>query len=83
MRASFELKILASNLAEARLDAYRHIAAFVDCSPEEVPEKADVELKIKTLDLSEDSKSPQWSKSTDLYEVTVYGTLKQSVIRPL
>jgi hypothetical protein len=83
VRASFELKILAATLTEARADAYRHIAAFAECEPAEVPEKADVELKIKTLDLSEDAKVPVWSRTTDLYEVTVYGTLKQSVLRPL
>lgn len=83
MRASFELKILASTLTEARLDAYKHIAAFIECEPEDVSEKADIELKVKTLDTNEDSKTPRWSESTDLYEVTVFGTLKQSVIRPL
>lgn len=83
MRASFELKISASTLSEAQAKAYEHIAAFAECSPEEVSEKADIELKIKTLDLSLDSETPVWSELTDLYEVTVYGTLKQSVLRPL
>ena len=83
MRASFELKLLAATLSEARAEAYKHIAAFAECTPEEVPEKADVELKVKTVDLSVDSETPQWSELTDLYEVTVYGTLKQSVLRPL
>ena len=83
MRASFELKISAATLSEAQAEAYRHIAAFAECSPEEVPEKADIELKVKTLDISTDSETPVWSELTDMYEVTVYGTLKQSVLRPL
>ena len=82
MRASFELKVLASNLMEARLEAYKHIGAFIECDAAEVAEKVDVELKVKTLDTSETSK-PHWSETTDLYEVTVYGTLKHSVVRPL
>ena len=83
MRASFELTIRAATLSEARLKAYEHIGAFVGCSPEDVPEKADVELKVKTIDLNEDSKDSTWFETKDLYEVVVYGTLKQSVIRPL
>lgn len=83
MRASFELKISAATLTDARAEAYRHIAAFAECAPEDVPEKADIELKVKTLNLSVDSDTPVWSELTDLYEVTVYGTLKQSVLRPL
>lgn len=82
MRASFELKLIVSTLTEARSEAYRHIAAFVECEPSEVPEKADIELKIKTLDLSDDSKKPQWSEDTNLYEVTAYGSLKNSVLKP-
>jgi hypothetical protein len=83
MRTSFELTIRAANFSEARSKAYEHIGAFVGCDPLDVPEKADVELKVKTINLSEDSKSSKWSDTTDLYEVIVYGTLKQSVLRPL
>ncbi len=82
MRANFELKVLAATLFEARTEAYKHIAAFLECEPSEVPDKADVELKIKTLDVSEGAEKPVWSRSTDFYEVTVFGTLKQSVIKP-
>lgn len=82
MRASFELTIRAATLSEARSKAYEHIGAFVGCNPEDVPEKAEVELKVKTIDLSEDSKSSKWSETTDLYEVVIYGTLKQSVLKP-
>jgi hypothetical protein len=82
MRASFELKLEVSNLMTARLEAYKHIGAFIECDPSEVADKVDIELKVKTLDTSDSSK-PKWSEETDLYEVTVYGTLKQSVIRPL
>ena len=82
MRASFELKLTVSTLTEARLEAYRHIAAFLECDPSEVSDKAEIELKVKTLDISDDPKTPQWSEDTNLYEVTVYGTLKQNVLRP-
>ena len=83
MRASFELNLLASDLIEAKATAYEHIGAFLKCDPAEVPERADVELKIKTINISDDAKKPLWSESTDLYEITVYGTLKHSVVRPL
>lgn len=83
MRTSFELKILAPNLAAASSESQKHIASFIGCSTEEVLDKVDVELKVKTIDLSEDSKNPSWSDSTELYEVTVYASLKQGIFKPL
>lgn len=83
MRTSFELKILADTLSYARTEAYRRIAAFIECDLAEVVEKVDVELKVKTMDTSEDSEnSAAVSRSDTTYEVTVFGTLKQSVIKP-
>jgi hypothetical protein len=81
MRASFELKILSPNLTEAAQKAYSHMAAFIGCNPSEVLDRAEVELKVKTINTGDDKK-PNWSEATDMYEVTVYGTLKQSVLRP-
>jgi hypothetical protein len=83
LRASFELNLLASTLIEAKKAAYEHISSFLECEPSDVPDRADVELRIKTIDIGEDTKKPLWSESTDLYEITVYGTLKQGVVRPL
>jgi hypothetical protein len=54
----------------------------LECDPSEVSDKAEIELKVKTLDISDDAKKPRWSEETSLYEVTVYGTLKQNVLRP-
>jgi hypothetical protein len=82
LRASFELKILAANITEARIEAYKHIASFIECEPSEVPDKADVEVKIKTIDIGDDPKRPLWSESTEMYEVTVFGTVKHSIVRP-
>jgi len=84
VRTSFELKILADTISYARTEAYRHIAAFIECDLADVVEKVDVEFKVKTMDISENSEDgPVWSRSNDLYEVTVFGTLKQSVLKPL
>lgn len=82
MRTSFELKILASNLDDAKAAANSHISLFVGCKLSEVSDRVDVELKVRTIDIGEDSKKPLWSESTDLYEVTVFATLKQGVIKP-
>lgn len=83
MRTSFELKILTPTLSKASSEAQKHIASFIGCSPEEVLDRVDIELKVKTVDLAEGSKSPSWSDSTELYEVTVYASLKQGIFKPL
>lgn len=82
MRTSFELKVLAATLLEAKLEVYKHVVAFAGCDPKDVPEKVELEFKVKTLDVSEDSNKSVWSKSTEMYEITVFGVLKQSVLKP-
>jgi hypothetical protein len=81
MRTSFELKIAAANITEAHELALREVASFLEIQDEEVLDAVNLELKVsypegKTLTEIEDNMdSPKLI-------VTVYGSVKQSVIKP-
>jgi hypothetical protein len=81
MRTSFELKIAAANITEAQELALREVASFLEILDDEVLDAVNLELKVsypegKTLTEIEDNMdSPKLI-------VTVYGSVKQSVIKP-
>jgi hypothetical protein len=81
MRTSFELKIAAANITEAKELAIRDVASFLEILDDEVLDSVNLELKVsypegKTLTEIEDNMdSPK-------LVVMVYGSVKQSVIKP-
>jgi hypothetical protein len=81
MRTSFELKIAAANITEAQELALREVASFLEILDDEVLDAVNLELKVsypegKTLTEIEDNMdSPKLI-------VTVYGSVKQSVVKP-
>lgn len=82
MRTSFEFKIVSNNLEEAKTIATAKVAKFLGIAESEVSDQVSLELKVaypeaKTLvDIEAISK-------TEEFVVTVYGSVKQSVVRPL
>jgi hypothetical protein len=81
MRASFELKMVASTLAEARARAATELAKFLDIPEEEVSEKVSIELKV-SYPKADTVQEIETSVDSGIFQVTVFGTLKQSIAKP-
>ena len=81
MRTSFELKIAAANITEARELAIRKVGSFLEIPDDEVLDAVGLEIKVsypegKTLaEIEENMDTPKLI-------VTVYGSVKQSVVKP-
>jgi hypothetical protein len=81
MRTSFELKIAAANITEAHELALRDVASFLEIQDEEVLDAVNLELKVSypegtTLaEIEENMDTPKLI-------VTVYGSVKQSIVKP-
>ena len=81
MRTSFELKIAAKHLSDAKETAIREIASFLEIDEDEVLNVVSIELKVsypeaKTLtEITEAMDAP-------MVVVTVYGSVKQSIVKP-
>lgn len=78
MRASFELKLYANSLAEAKTAAEALVAKFLEIDPEQLKTVVDIELKVRTYELKDDQPEPEGD-----FEVIVYGHLKNSILKPL
>lgn len=81
MRTSFELKIIASTLEEAKKTAIEEISAFLGINEDEVLDNVSIELKVS---YGEVKTREEISKEMDYLDfvVTVYGSVKQSVVKP-
>ncbi len=81
MRTSFELKILASTLDEAKKIAATEVAEFLGISEKEVEEKVSLELKVSYPEAETVSEIEE-IVAARVFLVTIYGSLKQSVAKP-
>jgi hypothetical protein len=81
VRTSFELKIIASTLEEAKKTAIEEISAFLGINEDEVLDNVSIELKVS---YGEVKTREEISKEMDYLDfvVTVYGSVKQSVVKP-
>ena len=81
MRTSFELKIAAIDITEAKQEAIKKVAKFLNLPEEDVLDHVNIELKVsypesKTLiEIGENMDS-------EYFVVTVFGSVKQSVAKP-
>jgi hypothetical protein len=76
MRVHFELKYGAETLEQARVEAYKRIAAFMDVTETAVPTLVDIELKVTVPDPEKDL------DFTANFAVTAYGNVKNSIAKP-
>ena len=81
MRTSFELKLLASNLEEAKQAAIEEIAAFLNIKQEEVLDQVGIELKVSYAEAKTREEIAEEVEKLD-FVVTVFGSVKQSVVKP-
>lgn len=81
MRTSFELKLLAETLDEAKDKATKEVARFLGIQTAEVPEQVSLELKV-SYPKAESIPEIEQSVESGIFQITVYGSLKQSVTKP-
>lgn len=81
MRTSFELKILASNLVEAKEKATTEICRFLDIPESELEERVSVELKV-SYPKAESLAEIEQAVDAQVYQVIAYGSVKQGVTKP-
>ena len=83
MRTSFELKIAADDITEAKEIATKKIAAFLNLPEDSVEDTVNLELKVtypEAKTLIEIAENQDAEPAT--FVVTVYASVKQSVTKP-
>ena len=83
MRTSFELKIAADDITEAKEIATKKIAAFLNLPEDSVEDTVNLELKVtypEAKTLIEIAENQDADPAT--FVVTVYASVKQSIAKP-
>jgi hypothetical protein len=81
MRTSFELKFLADTLTEASNLATKEISRFLGIEEKSVPDAVSLELKV-SYPKAETVSEIEASVEAQTFQVTAYGSVKQSAARP-
>jgi hypothetical protein len=81
MRTSFELKITASNIKEAKATAIQKISSFLSIEESKVSDEVNMELKVSYPEAKTLAEITQ-AEDSNIFVVTVYGSVKQSVAKP-
>lgn len=81
MRTSFELKILAHTLDKAKSVATAEIGRFLNIKADDVEDKVSLELKVSYPE-AETTEEITQTMEAGVFQVTVYGSLKQSFAKP-
>lgn len=81
MRTSFELKIIAATLEEAKQTAIEEIGAFLGIDEKQVLDQVSLELKVSYAEAKTRADIAQEMDQMD-FVVTVFGSVKQSVAKP-
>ena len=81
MRTSFELKVVASDITEAKEKALAEIARFLKIDPTEVEDRVTVELKV-SYPKAETVAEIEAAVESQIFQVLAYGSVKQGVSKP-
>ena len=81
MRTSFELKIVAIDLQEAKSIVREQLSEFLDIAKDEVEEQVTLEFKV-SYPKAETVSEIENTIAAKVFQVTVFGSLKQSVVKP-
>ncbi len=81
MRTSFELKIVASNLEEAKSIAIKQISEFLDIDESTVEDRVSIELKV-SYPKAETISEIEEAVAAKVFQVLAFGSVKQSVAKP-
>jgi hypothetical protein len=81
MRTSFELKLVASNLEEAKAAAAKQICEFLGIKESELEDRVSVELKVSYPEAETVSEIEE-TVASKIFQVTAFGSVKQSTAKP-
>lgn len=81
MRTSFELKVIASDIDEAKKKALVEIARFLKIETSEVEDRVSIELKV-SYPKAETVAEIESAVDAQIFQVLAYGSVKQSVAKP-
>jgi len=81
MRTSFELKLVASNLEEAKATATKQICEFLGIKESELEDRVSVELKVSYPEAETVSEIEE-TVASKVFQVTAFGSVKQSTAKP-
>ena len=81
VRTSFEFKISADDITEAKEEAVKRIGKFLNLPEESVQDTVNLELKVSYPEAKTLADIAQNMDST-AFVVTVFGSVKQSVTKP-
>lgn len=81
MRTSFEIKIIAGDIAEAKEEAIKRVASFLNLPEEGLLDQVNLEFKVSYPEAKTHGEIAQ-NMDLDQFVVTVYGSVKQSVAKP-
>jgi len=81
VRTSFEFKISADDVTEAKQEAIKRIGSFLNLPEDSVEDSVNLELKVSYAEAKTLADIAQNMDGTT-FVVTVYGSVKQSVAKP-
>jgi hypothetical protein len=81
VRTSFELKIVATDLQEAKAITRKQLSEFLDISESEVEDVVSLEFKV-SYPKAETILEIEQTLASKIFQVTVFGSVKQSVVKP-
>lgn len=81
MRTSFELKVVASDIDEAKEKALAEIARFLKIDPADVEDRVSIELKV-SYPKAETIPEIEEAVESHIFQILAYGSVKQSVAKP-
>lgn len=81
MRTSFEIKIWADDITEAKQEAIKRVAKFLNLPEENLLDHVNMELKVSYPEAKTIAEIAKTMDATT-FVVTVFGSVKQSVAKP-
>lgn len=81
MRTSFELKLVASTLEEARTLAAKQISEFLGIKETELEDRVSVELKV-SYPKAETVAEIEEAVASKVFQVIAFGSVKQGTTKP-
>jgi hypothetical protein len=81
VRTSFELKVAAETLEEAKTLAIGKIASFLAIAAEDVLDKVTLEIKV-SYPKAETISEVEEAQKANIFIVTAFGSLKQASVSP-
>ena len=81
MRTSFELKLVASTLEEAKAAASKQISEFLGINELDLEDRVSMELKV-SYPKAETIAEIEETVESKVFQVTAFGSVKQGLSKP-